>query len=443
MNTAEIIAERRANKALWDKMEAVRLKAHGEKRSLTAEERQEWDRMDTEFEDRSKKIAEGEKERDRLLQHEARRKEMESIRDSRRAGREDTLDSGTQRGRARRKFVSTPESRERAELTLRAFLTQHPSRWDDETRQAIKETEDLLPTEVRALSQVTGSAGAYTIPQDFMPELDKALKSYSGMFQCGRLIETDSGADMPFPKVDDTSNVGEFPLAEDTATADTADPTYGSVTLKTYVASSKLVRVPIPLLVDSAFDMEADLFDMLGDRIGRIANTRFTLGSGSGQPRGLITALLADTTPIVAASTTAVAYGDVVKLEHGVDPAYRQQGDCSFVLHDKILQALKLLLDSNGRPIFRPANDAPGTPATLMGYPYFINQDMDSTLVDNNEIMAFGKLKKYIIRRGGMPILMRLNERYAEKFQAGFVAFDRLDGNLVSGGSTAVQVLQL
>ena len=110
--------------------------------------------------------------------------------------------------------------------------------------------------------------------------------------------------------------------------------------------------------------------------------------------------------------------------------------------HDSILLELKKLLDSNGRPLFLPGDAAPGTPATFMGRPYFINQDMDAVLTTGSEVMVFGQLKKYIVRRGGRPIMMRLNERYAEFFQAAFVVFERLDANLVMGGVTAVRVLR-
>src|SRR5262245_18764672 len=122
---------------------------------------------------------------------------MEKL-DGRKAGREGAADDNPRR---RSRFKSTPEGRDRAERTLRAFMTQHPIRWDEETRQAIRETEDLLPPEARVLSQLTGSAGAFTIPQDFMPELDRALKSYSGMWQAGRIVQTDTGSDLPWPKV--------------------------------------------------------------------------------------------------------------------------------------------------------------------------------------------------------------------------------------------------
>ena len=435
MYSQQAIQLRRDNQALHAKMVALNKKAADEKRALSAEEDAQWNAMDAEFEGRVKEIA-------RLEKLAQRDKDLGTL-DNRRAGREggDGVDHIPEDLRGDGKHKPTPESRARASRALRAFMGQHPSEWDDDVRAEIKRTQAGLPKEARALSQVTGSAGAFTIAQDFMPELDRAMKSYSGIMQGCRLITTDDGADLPWPKVDDTGNSGAR-LGEGSAANDTTDPTFASVTLKSYTYTSKIIRVPIPLLMDTAFDLEAELFDMLGERIGRIFNNEATLADGSSKPRGLITALLADTTPVAAAGANAITYGDIVTLEHAVDPAYRSQAGAAFMLHDTILAALKKIVDSNGRPLFMPANDAPGTPGTLMGRPYFINQDMDNAISTQKETIVFGLLKKMIARRAGRPILMRLGERYAEYFQVGFVAFDRLDSQLVSGSSSAVRVLQ-
>ena len=54
-------------------------------------------------------------------------------------------------------------------------------------------------------------------------------------------FETSTGADMPYPTVNDTSNVGEL-LAENAATS-SLDVTIASTTFKSYVYSSKLIPI--------------------------------------------------------------------------------------------------------------------------------------------------------------------------------------------------------
>jgi HK97 family phage major capsid protein len=438
MYSQKAIELRRANLATWAQMEAILKKAKGENRNFNADEQTSWEKLDKEFEDRTKEIQAEEQRAEQVARHTQRGEELNRL-DARHAGRDgDPIPEGL-RGDGR--HVITKESRAKASRVLRAFMAQPKDDWDDEVRAEIKRTHANLPKEIRALSQVTGAAGAFTIPQDFMPELDTALKQYSGIVEGCRVVQTDDGADLPWPTVDDTGNIGAL-LAEGSAAADTADPTFAQKILKTYQYTSKIIRVPIPLLADSAFDLERELFDMLGVRLGRILNNHGTLGTGTGQPRGLITALIADTTAVTTATAGVLVYNDIVKVEHAVDPAYRAQPGAAFMLHDLILQQIKQLVDGNSRPLFMPATDAPGTPNRIMGRPYFINQDMDSVLTTGSEIIVFGQLQKYIVRRGGQPIMMRLNERYAEFFQAAFVVFERLDANLVMGGTTAVRFLR-
>jgi HK97 family phage major capsid protein len=289
--------------------------------------------------------------------------------------------------------------------------------------------------EQRALT----AAANTTVAEEFMDELDVAMKDFSGIFQAARVVNTDTGADMPFPTEDDTGNTGAL-LAETNAAVDNADPTISEVVLQAFLYTSKIVRVPNQLLQDSAFDIESELARMLGIRLGRILNTHGTKGTGSSQPRGVITAVLADTTPVIPASATALAYADLVKLEHAVDPANRRQPKTAWMFHDKILEVLKKLVDSDGRPLWAPGITV-GAPDKLLNYPWFINQDMDSTLAEDNESVLFGDFSKYVIRRALNPVLMRLNERYAEYFQTGFVMFERWDSDLVDAGGDPIKVI--
>jgi HK97 family phage major capsid protein len=110
------------------------------------------------------------------------------------------------------------------------------------------------------------------------------------------------------------------------------------------------------------------------------------------------------------------------------------------MFHDKILEALKKLADSTGRPLWAPSITV-GEPDRLLGHPWFINQDMDSTIVEDNETILFGDFSHFVIRRALNPVLLRLNERYAEFFQTGFVMFERWDSDLVNGAANPLRVI--
>ena len=60
----------------------------------------------------------------------------------------------------------------------------------------------------------------------------------------------------------------------------------------------------------------------------------------------------------------------------------------------------------------------------------------------NPTSMLFGDLQKQIIRKVKDMSVLRLNERYADFGQVGFIAFMRIDGSLVDAGTHAINVLQ-
>lgn len=284
--------------------------------------------------------------------------------------------------------------------------------------------------ETRALGVGTGSAGGYTVPQGFLRDLITRMKAYGAVRRVARVITTDSGADTPIPTFDDTANVGRI-LGENTQLTQT-DVAFGTKTIKAYMYSSDLVLVSYQLMQDSAFDVQQELTDALGERIGRIQNQHFTTGTGTGQPQGIVTGATAGVTGATGTTTTfganaGVAYGNLVSLVHSVDPAYRQSGNARFMIGDTALAAIRSLVDSQNRPLWQPSVTE-GTPDTLLGYPLEINPDMPAPGA-NNKTILFGDFNRgYFVREVRGVQMVRLDERYADYLQVGFFAFARADG---------------
>jgi HK97 family phage major capsid protein len=109
------------------------------------------------------------------------------------------------------------------------------------------------------------------------------------------------------------------------------------------------------------------------------------------------------------------------------------------MMHDTLLRDLKGVIDGNGRPIFRSAIDAVGGIDNIMGYPIHINQDMPDSGTSTNKALLFGNFKKYITRIVRPMVMLRLVERYADAHQVGFLAFERLDGDLLDAGTNPLK----
>jgi HK97 family phage major capsid protein len=310
---------------------------------------------------------------------------------------------------------------------------------DSEERMVLMEGRADLPKEVRAQATGTDSAGGYVVPEGFSNELEKALAAWGPMWDASivRELNTSSGNTIPWPTVDDTSNTGAI-KAENAAVTDdgTDDVTFGQKQLDAYVYSTKVVKVPMELLQDSAFDMQSLLTDLFAERLGRLANSVLTTGTGTSQPNGIVTASSLGKT---AASGTAVTSDEIIDLIHAVDPAYRASPRCRFMFNDSTLATIRKLKDGNGNYLWQMGDIRSGEPNTILGHPYSVNQAMADVGLSAKPVI-FGDFSKYVVRKVNGFNLLTLRERYAEYFQVGMIGFKRFDGELLQ--SAAVKHLQ-
>lgn len=316
---------------------------------------------------------------------------------------------------------ATPDAEAQYRKAFDTWMRKGISHLDAEQRQ-------LLETNFRALQTDTGGAGGYTVPEGFWAKVTETMKYFGGSRQVAEIVPTSAGNPLPWPTNDDTGNTGEI-LDEGTAVSE-QDLVFGQKTLGAYTATSKMVRVSNLLLQDTGVDLEGFLARRLGERIGRIQNTRLTTGTGASQPQGIITGA---TTGKTTAGATAILYDELVDLIHSVDAAYRASGRCRFMLNDLILAYVRKIRDDSGgagvgRPIWEPSVQA-GVPDTLLGYGYTVNNDMASTVATTNKTMAFGDFTAgYVVRVVSGGTMRRLEERYAEYLQTGFFGYERFDG---------------
>lgn len=315
------------------------------------------------------------------------------------------------------------------EVAFRSWLRGGRDNLDATQRRSLAQGAVSVGAEQRALGVGTGAAGGFTVPQDFLRELIVRMKAFGAVRRVARVISTDSGADMPFPSMDDTANVGRI-LAENTALTQT-DVAFTTKTLKAYMYSSDLVLVSYQLMQDSAFPVETELRDALGERLGRIMNQHFTTGTGTAQPQGIVTGATVGVTGATGTATTygtaPVAYGNLISLIHSVDPAYRQSGRAQFMMSDASLAQFRTLADTTGRPLWQPSLQA-GTPDNLLGYPVEINPDMPVPAAGAKSALFGDFAAGYIVRDVRSVQIVRLDERYADNLQVGFFGFARADG---------------
>jgi HK97 family phage major capsid protein len=320
-------------------------------------------------------------------------------------------------------FRRNPENRAEAKAreTFAKLLRMGPTALTTEELQSVRNT----------MSVGTPSQGGYTVQTDVAKELIDALKLYGGMRSVSQNITTAQGNPMSYPTSDGTSETGEW-VPENTQ-ASSADASFSAVGLNVFKASSKIITIPIELLMDSSIDVIAMVNKRMRDRLGRTMNQGFTTGTGVGQPTGYVTA--ASTGKVGATGqVNTVIYEDLVDLQESIDQAYQDAGTCRFMMHQQTRKVVRKLKDGAGRPIWAESYEGgikTGVPAQLLGADVAINNDM-ALPAANAKTIGFGDFSKYMIRDVLDIVLFRFEDSaFASKGQVGFLAWSRAGGNLL------------
>lgn len=317
--------------------------------------------------------------------------------------------------------------------TFRSFQAPYAS--EHGTRAQQRNIERLA--ERRAMSAFIQADGGALVPASFVNSIEINMLAVGGVERVAEVLVTDRGEELQFPSADDTSNEGVI-VGENETQTEASAPDLKLQRWGAYEFSSKILKVPNSLIEDSPANLTSLLSAMLGERLGRIGNRKFTTGTGASEPRGILTdAALGKT----AAATTTITAEEMIDLFHSVDPSYRERPTCGFMCHDSILAVIRKLKTSNGDFIWRAGLEQ-GVPDRIQGRPYTYNQHMDSACAASNKTVLFGDLHAYKIRRVRGFRFIRLSERFADANQTGFLVMLRQDGKLFNAGTTPVKYLQ-
>lgn len=286
----------------------------------------------------------------------------------------------------------------------------------------------------------TSTAGGYTVPTELQAELIRTMAIWGPMYDASviRELVTSAGTAFPFPTINDTGNTGGAGTEGTTLTDDgSADATFGQKQLDAFSFNTKWIRVSKELADDSILVMETVLGELLGERLGRLANTQLTTGTGSSAPNGIVTATSAGKT---AASTTAFTADEIIDLEHSIDAAYRGAPSFGFMFHDTVLAAIRKLKDGQGNYLWTAGNYQQGVPATINGRRFWINNAMASAFTTGQKLIVAGDFKKYFVRKVGAPLIGAIQDK---DFWPGFgiAGWIRFDGELMD--AAAVKHLKL
>ena len=299
---------------------------------------------------------------------------------------------------------------------------------------ALSSEERALFKEMRAQATNVDSKGGFTVPTEFRNRVVETMKAFGGVANISTVFETDGGQPITWVTTDGTADEGV--MIGETEEGGDKDMDFGQIAIGAKKMTSKTIKISDELLQDSGVDVIGLIARRIGSRLGRGEAKQLLNGDGQGNNiKGLTMQLTGGVTSAVAGS---IAHGDLLKLKHSVDPAYRA-GNTRWVFNDNTLLGFKELKDGNGRSLWLP--DVSGVaPATIDGDQYQIDQGMPDVAAGKKAVL-YGDFSYFQIRRVKGMALRRLDEKYAEAGLVGFLMFHRFDALLED--TAAVKALTL
>jgi HK97 family phage major capsid protein len=382
----QFIEQQMAQRATaWEAAKKILDVATAEKRDLSAEETQTYEKISKELEDRQATI-------EKLRADEARELRLE-------AATRDIADQVRPVADAPRGVRSDAE-------VIRSMAK-------GEIRSHSFEKRDVVKT----------SAGA-PVPTSFYDQVIMLARHVGPMLQTSTILNTASGENLQIPSLAQYSTAAI--VGEGTAISE-SDPIFNSfITLGAYKYSF-LVQLSTELIEDSGVDILSFLASEVGNELGFRVNDALTTGSGTNQPKGIVTASAAGVTGGTGV-TGAFTADNLISLVYSVDTAGRRLAGSGFQMNSSSIAKMRSLKDTAGNYVFSPALNADANDL-LLGYPVFENPAMASTGSAAKSVI-FGHLPSYYVRQVG-GIKLDRSDDFA--FSSGLVTFRatmRVDGNL-------------
>lgn len=392
------ISELRTKRATaWDAAKAFLDSHRNDKGVLSAEDDATYSRMESEITDLGKEIS-------RMERLEAMDKEMSRATSTPLTAKPEAPKADTKVGRASDAYKD-------------AF-------WNHTRKRDFYEIRN-------ALQVGTDTEGGYLVPDTFEKKLISSLEEENIIRKHAHVFQTQNGTH----KIPVVSTRGTAAWVDEEGQIPESDDAFGQQLIGAHKIAT-LIKVSEELLNDSAFDLEGYFAKEFSRRIGNLEEAAFLTGNGTAKPTGILADVGGAEIGVTAASETAITADELIDLFYSLKSPYRK--NAIWVLNDSTVRAIRKLKDSSGQYLWHPAlND--GEYDTILGKRIYTTPYAPE-LGAGAKSIAFGDFSYYWIGDRSGITFRRLNERYAETSQVGFIASKRVDGKLIL--PEAIKVLQ-
>lgn len=297
----------------------------------------------------------------------------------------------------------------------------------------VTRSKEPVSYEVRNALQVgVDTEGGYLVPDEFERTLVQALGHKRIVRDHAYVFQTNSGSH----KIPVVTNKGSAAWVDEEGGIPDGDDTFGQQTIGAHKVGT-IIKVSEELLNDSAFDLEGYFTSEFSRRIGNKEEDAFFNGDGTGKPLGVLAAQGGAEVGVTAASATAVTAEEIISLFYSLEAPYRE--NAIWIFNDATMAAIRKLKGNDGQFLWQKALHE-GDHETLLGKPVFTSPFMPVMEAGSKPVL-FGDFTFYWIGDRQGVTFKRLNERYADTGQIGFMATKRVDAKLVL--PEAIKCLQM
>ena len=299
----------------------------------------------------------------------------------------------------------------------------------------------LRPDEYRALEEGTNAEGGFTVETSLERAIVSAVGTQNVMRDVCTVIQMEGNRNIP---IESASGAATW-TAEEAAYTE-ADMTFSQATLGANKLAA-ILKVSEELMLGNVLG-DAGFESYLAGYFGRIfataEETAFCSGDGSSKPTGIFDATggVPAAQSVNVTTTDAIVGNDLINTYHKVAPQYRFGS--SWLMHDDLAKIVRKIVDNSGGSglgnyLWQPGMAA-GQPDRLFGAPVLISNGCPNDVTtDQARMIVFGDFSYYYIAERGGYNFQRMNELYGATGQVGLRAWRLLDGKITLG--TAFSVL--
>jgi HK97 family phage major capsid protein len=379
---------RRKRGSIIEQMRALVDKAEKEGRGLTAEENDQWARMDAEQE---------------VIRREVEREERQAALDAER----NALD---------RPPAPMPDPQRPAPENANPRASeQYRAQFTDMLCRGYRPAEHR---DLQADSQVGG--GYLVAPEQFVNRLIEGLRDQVFIRQLATVIPVQKATSLGVPVLQTRPDDADWTVELKTGSADTA-MNFARRELHPHPAAKRIL-ISTFLINNAVLPVDQIVRDQLAYKFGITQEKAFMAGSGAGQPLGVFTASAngVNTDRDVSAGNEATAIGadGLINAKYALKAQY--QKTARWIFHRDAVAAIRKLKDKNDQYLWQPGLVA-DKPDTILELPFYMSEYAPNTFTTGKYVGIVGDFSFYWIADSMEFSIQVLKELYAESNQIGYI----------------------